>query len=305
MMEKIVITGANGLLGQKLVNLFNRTPKYKVIAIARGENRNNAKTGYTYIDVDLTDFDKVAQKINDSKPHIIINTAAMTNVDACEDKKEQCDLINVELVRHLVRLSEKHQSYLVHISTDFIFDGKNGPYKEDDEPNPLSYYGLSKLKSEQIIQESTLKYVILRTVLVYGIVDNMSRSNLVLWLKEAIENKKTVTIIDDQFRMPTFVDDLAQACLSAVSKKAQGVFNVSSCELMSIYDMAIEVAKTFNLDTSYIKRVSTSELNQKAPRPAVTEFDLTKSNKILGLPLVSFSERLQVFKNQLEGDEVG
>ena len=304
MTKKIVITGANGLLGQKLVNLFKSISKYEVTAIAKGRNRNNTQKGYRYIDLDLTDFNAVTRIINDIKPSIIINSAAMTNVDECEVKKEQCDLINVELVKHLVGLSEKHQSYLVHISTDFIFDGKNGPYKEDDEPNPLSYYGLSKLKSEQIIQESTLKYAILRTVLVYGIVDNMSRSNLVLWLKESIENKKTVTIIDDQFRMPTFVDDLAQACLSAVSKKAQGIFNVSSCELLSIYDMAIEVATIFNLDASYVKRISTSELNQKATRPPVTGFDLTKSNKILELPLVSFTERLQVFKNQLEAYSV-
>ena len=300
MTEKIVVTGANGLLGQKLVNLFSRISKYEVIAVARGKNRNNAKKGYRYIDVDLTDFDVVTKKINDIKPHIIINSAAMTNVDECEDKKVQCDLINVELVKHLVRLSEKNQSYLVHISTDFIFDGENGPYKEDDKPNPLSYYGLSKLKSEQIIQESNLNYAILRTVLVYGIVDNMSRSNLVLWLKESIENKKIVTIIDDQYRMPTFVDDLAQACLSAVSKKVKGIFNVSSCELLSIYDIAVEVATIFNLDVSYVKRISTKQLNQKAPRPSVTGFDLTKSHKILELPLVSFTERLQVFKNQLE-----
>ena len=305
MIKRIVITGANGLLGQKLVNLFNSSSQYEVIAIARGENRNNAQKGYRYLDVDLTNFNAVTRIINDIKPSIIINSAAMTNVDECEVKKEQCDLINVELVKHLVCLSEKHKSYLVHISTDFIFDGKNGPYKEDDLPNPLNYYGLSKLKSEQIIQESTLKYAILRTVLVYGIVDNMSRSNLILWLKESIENKKIVTIIDDQFRMPTFVDDLAQGCLSAVNKKAQGVFNISSCELMSIYDMAIEVAAIFNLDASYVKRISTSELNQKAVRPPVTGFDLTKSNKILELPLVSFTERLQVFKNQLEASSIG
>ena len=299
MAYKIVVTGANGLLGQKLVNMFSAISAYEVIAIARGEDRNDTASIYRYMNIDLTDFNAVAEKINKVKPHIIVNAAAMTNVDECEDKREQCDLINVELVKELVHLSEKHQSYLVHISTDFIFDGKNGPYKEEDEPNPLSYYGLSKLKSEKIIQESTLNYSILRTVLVYGIVDNMNKSNLVLWLKESLENKKEVTIIDDQFRMPTFVDDLAQACFSAIDKKAQGIFNVSSCELLSIYDMALEIAKTFDLDDSYVKRISTEELNQKAKRPAITGFDLRKSNKILKIPLVTFAENLQVFKNQL------
>jgi len=299
MVEKIIITGANGLLGQKLINLFCSTTAYEVFAIARGDNRNTNTENYSYVDLDLTDFVKLATVINEVKPAIIINAAAMTNVDECEDKKEECDIINVSLVQELVNLCEENGTYLLHISTDFIFDGKNGPYKEDDQPNPLNYYGLSKLKSEQIIERSALKYSIIRTILVYGKVDNMTKGNLVLWLKESVENEKVVTIIDDQFRMPTFVDDLAFACLSAVSKKAQGIFNVSSCELLSIYDMALEVARVFNLDQSFIKRISTEELNQKARRPAVTGFDLSKSNKILKIPLVSFSERLQVYKNQL------
>jgi len=299
MIEKVVITGANGLLGQKLVNLYCNKKEYDVIALARGHNRNLNTKGYKYIALDLTDFDKVATIINEVKPEIIINAAAMTNVDECEDNREACDTINVRLVQELVRLCEAHNSYLLHISTDFIFDGKNGPYKEDDAPNPLNYYGASKLKSEQVIEQSTLKYAILRTILVYGMVDNMNKGNLVLWLKASIEQKKEVTIIDDQFRMPTFVDDLAVACLAAVDKKRHGVFNVSSCELLSIYEIALEVARVFSLDQSFIKRISTEELNQKAKRPAVTGFDLTKSHKMLVLPLVSFAERLQVFKNQL------
>ena len=299
MTETIVIAGANGLLGQKLVNLCAKIKGYEVVALARGVNRNSNIDGYRYVDVDLTHFNKVSKIINEVKPEVIINAAAMTNVDECEVEKETCDIINVRLVQELVTLCKVHNSYLVHISTDFIFDGRSGPYKEEDESNPLNYYGLSKLKSEQLIEQSGLKCAILRTILVFGVVDNMNKSNLVLWLKDSIEDKKVVTIIDDQFRMPTFVDDLAAACLSAMRKRARGIFNVSSCELLSIYEIALEVARIFDLDASFIKRISTKELNQKAIRPAVTGFDLTKSNKILKLPLVTFTERLQVFKDQL------
>ncbi len=299
MSEKIVITGANGLLGQKLVNLYSGIKKYDVTALARGENRNTKDIGYNYVDIDLTNFTEVKSIVNKIKPAIMINSAAMTNVDECEDKRKECEAINITLVKELVDLCKKNDSYLMHISTDFIFDGKNGPYKENDTPNPLNYYGFSKLESEKIIERSGLSYAIIRTILVYGLVDNMNKGNLVLWLKESVENEKEVTIIDDQYRMPTYVDDLALACHTAVNKRVQGVFNVSSCELLSIYDMAMEIAKVFNLDKSYIKRISTEELNQKAARPAVTGFDLTKSHKILKLPLVSFAERLQVFKDQL------
>ena len=299
MKQKIIITGSNGLLGQKLIKLLIKDYTFEIYAISRGENRNNSTDSYHYFDVDLTDFDTVKEVVNQIEPHIIINTAAMTNVDECEDNKSTCDIINVELVNELAQLCKIHKAHLIHISTDFIFDGEDGPYAEDDSPNPLSYYGLSKLKSEEVIVNANIKHTILRTILVYGLVDNMSRNNIVLWVKNSIENKSEVTIIDDQFRMPTFVDDLAEACLLAIQKKAYGVFNVSSSELMSIYDMAVEIAHAFELDTTYIKRISTDQLNQKAKRPPVTGFILDKSIEKLGLPMHTFKERLQVFKNQL------
>ena len=298
MTEKVLITGSNGLLGQKAVNFFKEN--YEVYALSRGENRNSNTKGYTYYNIDVSDFNKLNLLVNDIQPHFIINSAAMTNVDECEVKQNECNIINVELVRQLVQSCKNNNIHLTHFSTDFIFDGKDGPYNETDNPNPLSHYGLTKLKSEEIIISAKIGYTIIRTILVYGIVDNMSRNNIILWIKDSIENKRVITIIDDQFRMPTFVDDLAMACLSVVQKKAKGIFNVSSNKLISIFDMAIEIADAFNLDKSYIKRITTSELNQKAKRPAITGFNLDKANKILGLPLVSFAERLQVFKNQLE-----
>lgn len=298
MTEKVLITGSNGLLGQKAVNFFKEN--YEVYALSRGENRNSNTTGYTYYNIDVTDFNKLNLLVNDIQPHFIINSAAMTNVDECEVKQNECNIINVELVRQLVQSCKNNNIHLIHFSTDFIFDGKDGPYNETDTPNPLSHYGLTKLKSEEIILNAKIEYTIIRTILVYGIVDNMSRNNIILWIKDSIEHKRVITIIDDQFRMPTFVDDLAMACLSVVQKKAQGIFNVSSNKLISIYDMAIVIANAFNLDKSYIKRITTSELNQKAKRPAITGFNLEKANKILDFPLVSFAERLQVFKNQLE-----
>ena len=159
---------------------------------------------------------------------------------------------------------------------------------------------MSKLKSENVIIGSEIDYTILRTILVYGYVKGMNRNNIVLWIRDAVTDKKEVTIIDDQFRTPTLVDDLAVACLLAIQKRVKGIFNVSSKDLLSIYDMAIEIAEVFNLDATYIKRVSTEELNQRAARPVKTGFDLTKSKNSLELPIYSFKERLQYFKNQLD-----
>ncbi len=304
MKYKILITGSNGLLGQKLVNLFSIKDDFEVFALSRNKDKNETVKNYTYYNIDITNVKELTQLLNKIRPHYIINCAAMTNVDECEIEKEKCDLINVEAVKTLISCAKEHNSHLVHISTDFIFDGENGPYKEDDKPNPISHYGLSKLKSEELIIKAKIKYTILRTILVYGLVDNMPRNNIVLWIKSALENKQEVTIVDDQYRMPTFVDDLAQACLLSIQYNAYGVFHISSSELLSIYEITLQIASAFNLDTSFIKRISTSQLSQEAKRPPTTGFDLEKSNKILNFPILPFKNRLQVFKNQLLTSEV-
>jgi dTDP-4-dehydrorhamnose reductase len=299
-LDKIIITGSNGLLGQKLVKLFLSKNNYEIHAFSRGENRMTNTEGYTYYSIDITEKENLEQLVNKIQPRYIINTAAMTNVDACELQQLECDLINVEVVDSLVRLCDINKIHLIHLSTDFVFDGqKNGIYTEEDSPNPISHYGLSKVRSEKIILSADIKYTILRTVLVYGLVDRKDRSNIVLWVKKSLEDKKQINVVTDQFRMPTYAEDLAEACYLSIKNKAVGIYNVSSNELMSIYDIALEIADTFDLDASYINPIETSALNLPAKRPFRTEFDLKKSIRVLSLPSYSFKERLQVFKNQL------
>ena len=298
-MRKIAITGSNGLLGQTLVNLLlKESDQYEMHGLSRGENRSG-RNDFSYYSVDITDYDELNSCLEKIQPDVIVNTAAMTHVDVCEDDKEGCDLLNVEAVKYLVKISEKLKAHLIHISTDFIFDGKKGCYKETDVPNPLSYYGLSKLKSEQILTSSEIDYTILRTILVYGQVNNLGRNNIVLWVKEMLEKGKEITIVDDQFRMPTYVEDLAMACKISIDGKAKGIFNISSNQLLSVYEIAQQVAEVFGLDKDLIKPISTSTLNQRAPRPPKTGFDLSKTNDELNFHPKSFKEDLQRFKQSL------
>jgi len=298
-MRKIVITGSNGLLGQSLLDLLVPNSNYQVTAISRGENRYPISEGYSYHSIELTNKTQVTEIITTIAPDYIINTAAMTNVDACEDNKEECYEINVSLVENLINISEKINAHLIHISTDFIFDGNSGPYSEDAQPNPLSYYGETKLLSEQRLLKSNIKFTILRTILVYGKVHDMSRNNIVLWVKKMLEDKKEITIVDDQYRMPTYVEDLALACKQAIDLNEIGVFNVSSNTLLSIYEIAHQIASVFNLDASYIKPIPTSILNQKAKRPPKTGFILDKTSEVLQLKFNSFKEDLHRFKEKL------
>ncbi|MBP8033062.1 MAG: NAD(P)-dependent oxidoreductase, partial [Bacteroidia bacterium] len=213
-MQKILITGSNGLLGQKLVYKLKDKANVLCIATARGENRLVNKSGYEYAELDITNYDNVASVFSQFMPDVIINTAAMTNVDICETDRDGAYLLNTTSVQNQVTVLEKLQKensdykpHFIHLSTDFIFDGTHGPLDETEKPNPLSYYAETKLAAEKIVQESSLHWAMARTVLVYGIVDNMSRSNIVLWVKQNLEQGKTINVVDDQYRTPTLAED--------------------------------------------------------------------------------------------------
>ena len=298
-MKKIVITGSNGLLGQSLLKLLlKENNKYQVFGFSKGVNRSG-RTDFYFVSIDITNEENLKKELLKIQPDAIINTAAMTQVDDCEIHKEACDVLNIEVVKWLKEVAEIINCHVIHLSTDFIFDGKKGYYKETDAPNPLSYYGISKVKSEEILLNSKIDFTILRTILVYGKVHDMSRTNIVLWVREVLEKGKEITIVDDQFRMPTFVDDLALSCKLAIDKKAKGIFHISSTKLMSIFEIVHEVANIFGLDSKLIKPTSSNILNQKAKRPSKTGFDVSKAKTVLGIKLHTFEEDLQRFKDIL------
>ena len=295
-MIKVIITGSNGLLGQSLLSLLLQdSAAYQVIGFSRGINRSG-RDDFNYVSIDLTNQKSLEKNILKLQPDFIINTAAMTNVDACENNKKECDALNIGVLKSLTTLATKINAHIIHLSTDFIFDGKKGNYKETDTPNPLNYYGVSKLKSEEILRNSKIDYTILRTILVYGEVFDMRRSNIVLWVKEMLEKKQEITIVDDQFRAPTYVVDLAHACKISMDKRSKGVYNIASNTLLSIYEIAQQIGIVFGLDANYIKAISTSTLNQIAARPMKTGFDLSKTKKELKFLTKSFTEDLQRLK---------
>lgn len=297
---KILITGSNGLLGQKLVALLANQPQHQVLATSKGANRISLESGYEYKSLDITNKKEVDEIFNYFKPEVVINTAAMTNVDLCESEQEACLQLNVEAVKHLIHQSEKYQSHLIHLSTDFIFDGKNGPYKEDDAPNPLSFYGKSKWKAEQLVQQAATKWSIVRTIIVYGVGEQMSRSNIVLWAKQALEKGNPLTIVNDQFRMPTLAEDLAQACVLIAEKQATGIFHISGKDMMSIIELVYRVADFYGYDKSVVTPIASSSLNQAAQRPPKTGFVLDKAIRQLGYAPHSFEEGLTIITEQLK-----
>jgi dTDP-4-dehydrorhamnose reductase len=297
---KVLVTGSNGLLGQKLLDHYKQFPEVELIATARGADRYPFPGNYTYCALDITIEAEVNQVFNETKPDIVIHTAAMTNVDACELDQVNCDLLNVKAVQFIVNACNQINAHLIHLSTDFIFDGTHGPLHENEKPNPLSYYGHSKLKAEQLVQAHSNSWAILRTVLVYGVVKDMSRSNIVLWAKNALESGKSIQVVADQFRTPTLAEDLANACALVAAQKATGIFHISGQNFMSIYDLVVQVADFWNLDKSLISMSSSEGIQQPAKRPPITGFQIHKAITLLNYQAHTFKEGLQIVDNQLK-----
>ncbi|MDF9796226.1 dTDP-4-dehydrorhamnose reductase [Catalinimonas alkaloidigena] len=301
---KILITGANGLLGQKLIALLSHEHNIEVVATSRGENVNYYDLPeYHFCSLDITDREQVMQVIGDEKPDVIVHTAAMTNVDACEQNQGDCWKVNVLAVEWLLEAAKEIDAFFIHLSTDFVFSGSNGPLAEDAAIGPVNYYGKSKAEAELLVQQSEVDHAIVRTALVYGVAPSMSRSNIVLWVKESLENGKSIKVVDDQFRTPTLAEDLAQACWLIAQKRSRGIFHISDEEVFTPYELSLLVAEHFNLDKSLISRTDSGEFTQPAKRPPKTGFIIEKAKNELGYQPHTFKEGLAYLEKHLKKTE--
>ncbi|PRY16309.1 dTDP-4-dehydrorhamnose reductase [Pontibacter ummariensis] len=300
-MKKILITGSNGLLGQKLAELLLPKQDVELLATSRGENKlAEVLPTLPFRSMDVTDPAQVDRVVRAFRPTHIIHTAAMTNVDQCETDREGALLLNRDAVQYLVDACEKYEVHLIHLSTDFIFDGENGPYDEEAVANPVNFYGETKLQAEEVVLKAKCKWAILRTVLVYGIAHAYGRSNIVLWVRDSLRAGKVIKVVTDQFRTPTLAEDLARGCWLAAEHDAEGIYNISGSELLTPYEMAMEVADFFALDKSLIDKADASTFSQPAKRPPRTGFSIRKAETQLGYRPHSFREGIRMVAEQAE-----
>lgn len=296
--KKIFITGANGLLGQKLVEQLIQKGEFEVIASGKGPSRLGG-SGFKYVSLDISDSDQVNQVIGEIQPEVILHGAAITNVDTCELNKEACYEVNVKATEYLVLAGERVKSHFIYVSTDFIFSGETGPLDETAIPAPVNYYGETKLESERFVMKHSSKWAIARTVLVYGIANDLSRSNIILWVKSSLEAGNEIQVVDDQFRTPTLAEDLATGCILIAEQSAKGIFHISGSDFLSPYQMAIMTADFFGLDKTLIKRADSSTFTQPAKRPLITGFIIEKARKELGFDSKTFKEGIAILANQI------
>lgn len=298
--QRVLITGANGLLGQELVHQMSSRPDYDVLATAREDEPKFSGGSCGYVPLDITNEKEVAAVFQDFTPDVVVNCAALTEVDRCESERERCWQINADAVNTLAKQCLSSGSRILQVSTDFIFDGLKGPYKEGDRPNPLSYYGRSKLAGENAARRAGMEqWAIARTVLVFGAGENLSRSNFVLWVIDKLSKGESIRVVTDQYRTPTYAPDLAQGIERIVRYQKQGVYHISGRELFSIHKLAIEVARTFDLDQNLIVPTDGSEFTQTAIRPPRTGFLILKAETELGYKPHSLQDALQDLARRL------
>ncbi len=293
---RILITGSNGLLGQKLVKLcLERGLNF--IATSKGDNRNPDCPANNFLSLDISNLLEINKVFQFYYPTHVIHTAAITNVDYCEDHIEECHLVNVDASKLLSNACIQYKAHFQLLSTDFVFDGEKGNYKEEDLVNPLSVYAKSKVDAENLVIDSnTDNWSIVRTIIVYGEGNNLSRSNIVLWAKDALKTGNELTIVDDQFRAPTWAEDLAWGCLEVVLRNKQGIFHISGPETMSVIDLVYRIADFYKLPRNQVKPIKSNTLNQAAKRPPKTGFDLTKARNELNYEPLTLEKSLELLE---------
>ncbi len=298
-MIRILICGSNGLLGQRLALMLGSNTEYEVLNTSHHRSFVFDHQLFDYTQLDITRKSDVKSLISSFQPDIIINSASATNVDWCETNREEAWNANVVGVENLLEAARKSGIKLIHLSTDYVFDGKHGPYKEDDTPSPISYYGKTKLAAENAIRKSDAPWATVRTIVLYGTGISV-KQNFALWVINSLERGQQIRCVDDQISNPTYVSDLALAIVHIFELGRTGLYHVCGSERLSRYDFAVRAAEIFGLDKNLITRAKSTDLKQPAARPPVTGFITLKAETELGLKPMNATEGLTALKHELQ-----
>jgi dTDP-4-dehydrorhamnose reductase len=287
-MKRLFITGGSGLLGSKFTEI---TADYELIKTYHSNAEENA------IKLDITDKTDVLNKIKSLEPDMVIHSAALTNVDYCEDHQKEADQINAQGTLNMVKACEELDAKLIYVSTDFVFDGEKGNYHETDKTNPISYYGLSKLKGEEYVLNSSLKYAIVRVSVLYGWHKNF---NYVTWVINELSDKNQINIVTDEFNSPTYAENAAEAMLKIFSKDKEGIYHIAGDERINRYDFARNIARVFELDENLINPIKSDKLIRKAKRPVDSSLSVEKAKGDLNMKLYNTMEGLIEMKKVMK-----
>lgn len=296
---RIMITGAHGLLGQKLSLVFGRETKHELLLTDLAARTFFINKRFDYQQLDISLLGDVKSLVGSYHPDVIINTAAMTNVDACEEDKLAAWQVNVDGLKNLIIPARRIDGCrIVQLSTDYIFDGHSAPYDESSRPRPVSYYGKSKLAAENALMSGPVEGIVVRTQVLYGTGYEV-RSNFVSWVLLQLEKEVPFRVVDDQRGNPTLADDLAYGILKLIERGAEGVFHVSGPESLDRFSFARKIAEVFGLDADLISPTTSAEIGQAANRPPDSTFITLKFEAACNERLSDTARGLERMRQQL------
>ena len=287
---KLLITGASGLYGSKLAQM----------ALAKNiEVYSSAIQGLSvygsFVKLDISGKEQVEEAFKTIKPDVVVHAATLTDVDKCELNKELAWKVNVEGTRNIVEAAKNAGSFLVYISTDYVFSGDKGNYKETDKPGPINYYGLTKLKAEEIVQTQK-EYFIGRPSVIYGSTPAAGKVNFALWLIETLRKGERVKIVTDQWNTPTLNTNLAEITLEVIERRVTGIYHTCGATRVSRLEFAEQIAEAFGLDTGLIDKVPSSQFTWPAKRPMDSSLDTSKAQKTLQKKPLEMAQALKRLK---------
>ncbi len=287
---RVLIVGCKGLLGQNL--LAYAPAEVELCGISKSADPLNNSCLKAYRSVDVTVRADLERAIKDFNPDWIFNAAAMTHVDRCETEPQICAQLNRDSVEWMAASGKP----MVHISTDYVFDGEKGPYAEEDVTHPLSVYGQIKLESENIVLQYSSQSLVIRTMLLWG-KQMGDKTSFPDFVKNTLEQGKMVRCADDQWGHPTLVDDLAQGIWTLWKLKSVGLFHISGPDYVNRLQWAEAIAQFYGLPLTGLTSVKTSELGQPARRPLKSGLKIDKFVQATGLKPKTLQEQLQFVKN--------
>lgn len=289
---KVLVTGVNGFLGSYWLEALLQDG-VQIVATASRPFRADLPNdpNLTYRLLDITDSQAVHSLIASERPDAVLHAAALSKPDDCEQDPTRADRVNTTATQYLLQAAESVGSYFCYLSTDFVFDGVRGMYLEEDLPDPVNHYGFTKWQAEKLVEDYPHGWSVVRTVLVYG-KPVAGRPNLLTIVADRLRNGETYSVVDDQYRTPTYAGDLASGVSTLIRQRLRGIFHLCGSEMMTPFEMAVRTAQHLGLDSSGILRVSESTFQQPARRPKRTGLNIQKAKAQIGFQPRSFEEGL-------------
>lgn len=296
MMQSILVTGANGFIGQHIIKQLLEKRTYKIIASGKNISRLpfDVSDILEYVPFDITNRDEVLTAIQVHRPDIVIHAAAISQTDHCELHKNECDLVNIDATAFITEACAEMNAYLFFLSSDFVFSGDNGPYCEENERSPVNHYGWSKMRGEEILEQSGTSYCIGRLCFVYGLPVGASGNGLITKVIDLLKKGEIFKVVTDQVRTPTWVEDAVSAIIMLCEQRKTGIYHISGDEIMTPYDMAYRTAEYLKLDTDLLVKVDRSSFVQHAQRPLNSGLLIDKIRLEIGFSPLKFEEALRV-----------